>query len=254
MPIFELNLDGRPSRISVDAAELETVHLPLLHNWEAQWRQRRGRFIVLLGGTSGSGKTVLAGLWEQLARQGRIAAPVQSLPMDGFHYPNAALESLRTTIDGVPMPLRRIKGRPETFDLPSLRGSLRAMKASGRVLWPSYDRTLHDPVPAAIPVTPEGIVVVEGLYLLLDLPGWNELRAEADWGVFLECPEELLRADLIARKHQQGRSKEDAAAHFDLVDHFAWQLTARHRHGIDTLIRVGAGRRCELAPLGPAET
>ena len=168
--------------------------------------------------------------------------------MDGFHYPNAVLDSQRVTIDGVPMPLRRIKGRPETFDLPALRDSLRAMKAGEGVRWPGYDRTLHDPIPGAIPVAAEGILVVEGLYMLLDLPGWNELRAAADWGVLLECPEEVLRDDLIGRKYHQGRCYEDAAAHYDLVDHFAWQLIARHRHGIDTVLRVGAGRRCELLP------
>jgi len=189
---------------------------------------------------------VLSVLWEQLARDGRIAPAVQSLPMDGFHYPNAVLDSQHVTIDGLQTSLRRIKGRPETFDLPSLCESLRTLRAGGRVLWPSYDRKIHDPVPGAIPVIAEGILVIEGLYLLLDLPGWNELRAAADWGVFLECPEEVLRADVIERKHRQGRGYEDAVAHFDLVDHYACQLTTQHRHGIDTVIRVRPGRRCEV--------
>lgn len=34
MPLFELNLDGRLSRINVAAAELETVHLPVLRELE----------------------------------------------------------------------------------------------------------------------------------------------------------------------------------------------------------------------------
>jgi len=245
--VLELNLDGEQSRVTVDAAELETVHFPVLRGLERQWRQRRGRFVVFLSGSPGSGKTSLAGIWEQLAGQGRIAVPVQPLPMDGFHFPNQVLDSQRIHIDGVEMPLRRIKGRPETFDLPSLRQSLRAMKAGERVLWPRYDRTLHDPLPGAIPVLSEGILVVEGLYLLLDLPEWKELRAEADCGVFVECPEDVLRAGLVARKQRQGRSYEEVAAHYDLVDHYSWHVTMRHRHGIDVLIRSGPGRRLELA-------
>ena len=250
MPDLELNLDGEQSRLAVHTVELETVHLPLLRDLEGKWREHRGRFVVLLGGPPGSGKTTLAGLWEQLARQGRISVPVQSLPMDGFHYPNRVLDERRITIDGVEMPWRRIKGRPETFDLPSLRQTLRAIRAGEAVFWPRYDRTLHDPLPGALPVLSAGILVVEGLYVLLDLPGWKELRAAADCGVFLECPEEVLRADLLGRKHRQGRSCADAAAHYDLVDHYTWELTTRYRMGIDVLIRVGPGRRLELAPAG----
>jgi pantothenate kinase len=145
------------------------------------------------------------------------------------------------------MPLRRIKGRPESYDLPALRRSLGAIRSGEHPLWPRYDRTLHDPVPDAIPVLPEGIVVVEGLYLLLERPGWDRLRADADHGVFLECPEELLRDAVVARKQRQGRTFEDATAHWDLVDHYAWQIISRHRHGVDAVIRLGPERRHEVA-------
>ena len=203
-----MNLDGKISRLTVDAAELETVHLPILRGLERQWNKNRGRFIVFLSGPPGSGKTTLAALWEQLARQGCIDAPVQALSMDGFHYPNSFLDSQRTTVDGVQMPLRRIKGRPESFDLPSIRRLLHSMKAGETVHWPRYDRNLHDPVPDAIPVLAEGIIIIEGLYMLLDLPGWKELRSEADRGIFVECEADVSRADLLRRKRQQGRSEE----------------------------------------------
>ena len=246
---FELNIEGKPLRITVNAAEMETVHLPMLRELERQWRKQRGLLVVFLSGPPGSGKTTFALLWEELARQGRVKAPVQALPMDGFHYLNKVLNSQLITIDGTLMPLRRIKGRPETFDLPAIRHSLLALKAGQQAFWPRYDRTLHDPVPNAIPVLSEGIVIVEGLYMLLDMPGWEELRAEADWGIFVECPAEISRADLLGRKRRQVRSDAEAEAHYALVDHYTWQLTMRHRHGIDVLIRIGHGRHPELVPI-----
>lgn len=57
MPVFELNLDGHPARLTVSEAELEAVHLPLLHCWESQWRRSGGRFVVFLAGPPGAGKT-----------------------------------------------------------------------------------------------------------------------------------------------------------------------------------------------------
>lgn len=247
MPILDVNIDGHRLMASVGSVEMNTVHLVLLRDWERKWRQRGGRYVVFLAGPAGAGKTILAALWEQFSQQGKIAVPVQSLPMDGFHYPNHVLDSKSIIIDGNEMPLRRVKGRPETFDLPALHRALVAIGGGGKVSWPRYDRTAHDPIPDATNVLDAGILVVEGLFMLLDLPAWRELRSEADYGVFLECSEDVLRADLVARKHRQGRSYDDSEAHYNLVDHYVWQLTAQHLHGVNAVIRVGPGRCLELA-------
>ena len=80
------------------------------------------------------------------------------------------------------------------------------------------------------------------------------MRDRADYGVFLECPEDLLRDDVMARKQRQGRSYEDAAAHWDLVDRYTWQITTRHRRGVDTVIRLMPGRCYEIGSLGLGAT
>ncbi len=51
MPVFDLDLDGHPARHTVTVAELDAVHLPLLHHWE-KWKG---------GGRSGKGAEVERG-------------------------------------------------------------------------------------------------------------------------------------------------------------------------------------------------
>ena len=184
MSLFTLNIDGLSALLNVDAAELETVHLPLLREWESRWRHCRGRFIVLLAGPPGAGKTALAGLWEQLARQGCIAAP-GAVAADGrlpLSKPRAGLRDYdRRWYGNATAPHQ---GPARDLRPGRVANGAGAMRAGKTLQWPHYNRTHHDPVPDAIPVFIDGILVVEGLYLLLDLPVWRSLRDEADFGVF----------------------------------------------------------------------
>ena len=169
---FTLDLAGFRTCISVARRELEGLHLPLLAELGSRLK-RSDRIIVLLAGPPGSGKMTLAALWEELGR----SVPVQALPMDGFHLPNVELDTRTTVWDGVTVPLRRIKGSLETFDLPALLTDLGGLRRGEVLKWPRYDRTLHDPVPGALEVGERGALIVEGNYLLLDEPGWRDLRS-----------------------------------------------------------------------------
>ena len=100
----------------------------------------------------------------------------------------------------------------------------------------------RDAVPDAIPVAADGILVVEGNYLLLDEPGWRELRVFADLGVFVECPEETLRTDVLIRHRRGGRSEDDAVRHYEFNDRPNWRRVMEHRQGVDLLLRVMPGR------------
>jgi len=240
---FSLNLAGQEWKIIVPRCELEKLHIPLLKEIESRFRTHGGRFIVFLAGPPGCGKTTIALLWETLSKRGWIDTPLQALPMDGFHYSNVVLNSRTINIDGETFPLYRIKGAPESYDLDAIEEHLKALREGENIMWPLYDRKIHDPVQGVIPVISEGIIVVEGNYLLLDKPRWRNLHIWADLGVFIECPEGITRESLLARHRRGGRTPEEAISHYEFNDKRNRQIILSHRQGVDILVNAGSDQK-----------
>jgi pantothenate kinase len=243
MVSFTLNLAGQHWELNFSKKELETVHLPLLKEMTRKAVAKKGRYVVFIAGPPGSGKTTLGVLWERLARDHDLKVSVQTLPMDGFHYPNAILDTRTILRNGESISLRKIKGAPESFDLEMITGALRDLRAGREFAWPKYDRQLHDPLPDAIPVLSEGIIIVEGNYLLLDALGWRDLKPMADLTIFIECEEKMARDSLLARAKRGGRSHESAVQHYEFNDRPNWKRAMQHRLESDVVLRVEAGRR-----------
>ena len=116
------------------------------------------RYLIGLTGPPGSGKSTLA---EYLAKLLCPSPPI--VPMDGFHLAQAM-------IDG--KGLGGSKGSPETFDswgFVNLVVRLARPAADTVVYAPEFDRDIGESIAGAIPVRPaDGLVIVEGDYLLLD--------------------------------------------------------------------------------------
>ncbi|WP_459549919.1 nucleoside/nucleotide kinase family protein [Nocardia sp. X0981] len=161
------------------------------------------RYLLGITGPPGAGKSTFAsGLCAELNRREAGAAGIA--PMDGFHRRTADLRKAGE--------LRR-KGAPHTFDIDGFTARLRELRfrEPGRCIgWPVYDREIHDPVPDGVVFDRQRVVVVEGNYLLLEAPGWSEVRPLLDVCWYLHADTALLERRLYERHTAGGRSRAEA--------------------------------------------
>jgi pantothenate kinase len=164
-----------------------------------------------IAGPPGAGKSTVAAAVEQAANEQRGPGFAAVAPLDGFHLSNERLDELG---------LRGVKGAPETFDVEGFVHLLERVRndPGSTILWPAFDRTIEQTVPDAIPITDSTrLVVTEGNYLLLDRPGWREVRPLLDEAWYVDAPRSVLRERLLARA-LAGRTEAEALAHVDGSD------------------------------------
>ena len=199
-------VNGLKVRAEFDARDRDRIYLPLLRRLTAMRREKGRRIAAFLAAPPAAGKSTLCRYLEELSRSDPALTPVQAVGIDGFHYPQAYLDSHG---------LAPVKGAPETYDVANLSRLLGQLNESGQ-RWPAYDRRIHDPIDGAVEITAD-IVIVEGNWLLLDEPPWNELRC--DYSVFLRAGEESQLERIVQRKMQGGYSEEQAR---DFVKNNDW--------------------------------
>ncbi|WRH26322.1 nucleoside/nucleotide kinase family protein [Arthrobacter sp. JZ12] len=197
-----------------------------------------GDSVVVIGitGAPGAGKTTLA---ESLVSElnGDEADPERQLyahvPMDGFHLADAELDRLG---------LLDRKGAPETFDSYGYAALLsRLSEPRNAVVYaPGFERTLEQPLAGVIPVYPSvQVVITEGNYLLLDRPGWREVRQRCTETWFCEQEQRLRIERLVQRHILFGKSPEAAASWVETVDEPNARLIEATRSRADLVVRVG---------------
>jgi pantothenate kinase len=239
---FELTVSGL--EISATLSEASERAMEALIDGLIARKEHGGRLVAFLAGPPGAGKSTLSLILEALAAS-RAPGLLQALPMDGFHYPARYIESHTVVRDGEVLPMARVKGSPETFDLAALADAIRALKA-GLMRWPTYDRRLHDVVDGAISVTGE-ILVVEGNWLLLDEPGYARLREACDYAIALWADEVALRDRLIRRKVRGCATEAEARAHYERCDRPNIRRYLAHSARGDVNFRVlGDGAYAEM--------
>lgn len=216
--------------------------LRMLRRFTAKYRETGKRQILFLAAPPGAGKSTLAAFLADLSRGDAQCEETRALGIDGFHLPRAALEGKSAVRNGITVPLREIRGAPETFDLEALTDALRRLKAGENILWPEYSRVLHDPVPGRLPVR-EHLVLAEGNYLLLDRPLWRDLNKFADHTMYLTADRRILRERLIGRKVRGGMNREDAEKFVDTSDAYNIRLVGENRLEADEIIQIRGGEK-----------
>lgn len=246
-PAVSLEVAGHAVQARLSPAELWRFYLPVCQAVAALSKGAGARTLVGIAGPGGSGKSVFAGLLSVIMQGGFAGAGpgVALCTMDGFHYPNAHLDShFARDAEGRRVSLRALKGTPDTFDADGFVRCLRELRAGRSVTVPRYDRRLHDPVADGPRIGPDRrVVLVEGNYLLLDDGAWAGVAGLLDLRLFLTLPAEALREAMIRRHVRGGRSREDAARHFERVDGPNGRLIMSTAHRADLVVRRDAAGR-----------
>ena len=203
---FSFQVNGLEIAAEFDARDREGVFLPLLRKLSALQRAKGRRIAVFLAAPPAAGKSTLCCYLEKLSREDAELTPVQAVGIDGFHYPQAYLDAHSLLRGGAELPLRKIKGAPETYDVAALAALLNRLELPGQ-RWPLYDRRIHDPVPEAVEIR-EQILSVEGTWLLLDEAPWRDLRC--DYSIFLRAGDERQLERIVQRKMMGGFSEAAA--------------------------------------------
>jgi pantothenate kinase len=181
---------------------------------------QRARAILGIAGCPGAGKSTLVDLLLERIRVATGVDWVAHIPMDGFHLSDVQLDRIGA---------RGRKGAPDTFDAAGYAHLLERVKreADERVYVPGFDRTLEQPLAAALVVLPSArLVITEGNYLLLDHPHWARARRAMDavWFVASEEGERIER--LVARHVEFGKTPEEARAWVATTDKSNAELVA----------------------------
>ena len=196
---YDVEINGLSVQAFYSEENIKEIFLPLLWRVKALQEKKGKRILIMLAAPPGAGKSTLVSFLQYLAEKTEGMPAITSIGMDGFHRYQDYLLTHTMLRNGERIPMVKVKGTPETFDLPLLKERI-AMVADGKECgWPVYDRLTHNPEENAI-IVKGNIVLLEGNYLLLNKDGWNELSRYADYTISITADLEQLRQRLVERK------------------------------------------------------
>lgn len=133
--------------------------------------------------------------------------------LDGWHHTRAELDAFPD-----PEMAHWRRGAAFTFNLASYADFVHALRKpvnsdTEPIGFPTFDHAAKDPAPSDTPILPQHkIVIVEGLYTMLDRPGWRDCADQMDLRVWVEVPRDVVRARVLKRNTEAGIVTDDEVA------------------------------------------
>ena len=214
---YTVNINGIDVYAVYSEENINEIFIPLLRRLKHLYEEKHRRVLAFLAAPPGAGKSTLLSFLQYLSVNTDGLMPITTVGMDGFHHYQEYLLTHKIMRNGVEYSMVEEKGAPETFDLELLTDRIRKVASGEECGWPEYNRMTHNPREDAIAVAGD-IVMLEGNYLLLDRPGWKNLKEYADLTISVTADSDMLRGRLIDRKINSGNTPEAAARFVDFSD------------------------------------
>lgn len=172
----------------------------------------RKPFMVGVVGIPGSGKSTSAEILSALLAHSIV------MPMDGYHIPVADLGKLPNSED-----LIYRRGAPDTFDPATLEKDLEKIVdgSDPHVSIPGFDHATGDPEKNQYTFDRDehSIVICEGIYLMHEEDGWENIKSFFDYTVYIEVDVDTCIKRLKQRnKCIAGYSPEEIEIRCEVVD------------------------------------
>lgn len=215
---LQLTLDQTTALIKVDKGEFEKFYRPLA-SYLLQRLTQQARLVTAIAGPPGSGKTAFGTLLAETIKAASGAEIAVCLGLDGWHFPNAYLDTHFVEHNGSRIVLRSIKGAPETYDVQAAFRCIERIRNNEKVSFPKYSRKVHDPVPdAGVIEAQHRIILAEGNYWLLNELPWKDFQYLFDLTIFLSAPAQSLVTGLRKRHLRGAKSSKEVEEHIRKVD------------------------------------